>query len=777
MKYFLFLLAIVISINFYSQSTGSCFAPAVNYTVNPGLGPFGAEPFGVSSADFNNDGLNDIAVANSTSNDVSVFIGSGAGQFNQPLSYHVISPISIVTNDFNNDGETDLGVASGDGAVAILFGLGNGVFDSTVYFSTGAIYPNALGITTADYNSDGNADIAVTNNGSHNISVLLGIGSGNFAAAIIYPTSYEPFSIISKDFDNDGGIDLMVSHPSLESVSYLKGNGDGTFQSIISFTTNAIGYGPIGLAAADFNNDGKLDLATANSAGFFSILIGANSGLFLPAVNYTYTVNPLPWYIVAEDFNGDGKIDLATSNTNTYDVYVMQGNGLGGFMQPVIYPVGLTPLGLAVNDFNNDGKLDIATANAESDDISILLSSASQPISAVSSSSVICNGTSVVFTANGASNYIWNTGTTSYSTTVSPNTTITYSVIGTNACETTSAVVTIAVDPTCQDVWPGDANSDGIADNLDVLELGLHYTQTGPPRASTSNTWQSYFANNWTGTITNGKNLNHSDCNGDGTINDNDTLAIYNNYGLTHAFKPVQTNTVNPQLSIVPDQSAVTKGSWGTSSIYLGDATTNINNINGLAFTIDFDNTLIETNSIYIDYQNSFLDSGQNLKFRKLDFANSKLFTATTHTLNNNVSGNGKIATLYYQIKSTLTSDQVLSLGISQANQSDAAGVIAPLTSGTATLMALGTSVGLQELNNNIVSISPNPTNGSLTINSKTELQKIEVISITGQVLINETPTNVSHILHLQNFANGIYFVNVYQNNRVVKREKIVLSK
>ena len=335
----------------------------------------------------------------------------------------------------------------------------------------------------------------------------------------------------------------------------------------------------------------------------------------------------------------------------------------------------------------------------------------------------------------------------------------------------------VTVSNTCNDVWPGDANSDGIADNLDVLELGLHFTQTGPSRAGISNLWQAYFSNNWVGTITNGKNLMHSDCNGDGTIDANDTLAIYNNYGSTHAFKPAQTNTVNPQLSIVPDQPGVVKGTWGTASVYLGDVTTNINNINGLAFTVDFDNTLIETNSIYIEYQSSFLDAGQNLDFRKPDFANGKIFTATTHTVNNNVSGYGKIATLHYQIKSTLTTDQVLNFGISQANQSDASGTIVPLTSGSGTLMAMGASVGLQELNGNVISISPNPTNGSLTINSKTELQKIEVVSITGQVLLIEMPTNVSHTLHLQNFANGIYFVNVYQNDRVVKREKIVLNK
>ncbi|MCG4880637.1 hypothetical protein L0P06_11240, partial [Amedibacillus dolichus] len=70
-----------------------------------------------------------------------------------------------------------------------------------------------------------------------------------------------------------------------------------------------------------------------------------------------------------------------------------------------------------------------------------------------------------------------------------------------NNCSATQTVG-VTVNNTCQDVWPGDANSDGVADNTDVLELGLHYTQTGPARATVSNNWQSYYATNWTGTIT-----------------------------------------------------------------------------------------------------------------------------------------------------------------------------------------------------------------------------------------------------------------------------------
>jgi sugar lactone lactonase YvrE len=335
----------------------------------------------------------------------------------------------------------------------------------------------------------------------------------------------------------------------------------------------------------------------------------------------------------------------------------------------------------------------------------------------------------------------------------------------------------VGIDTLCQHIWPGDANSDGMADNLDVLELGLHYAQTGPARASVSNSWQSYFANNWTGTITNGENLNHSDCNGDGIIDDNDTLAIYTNYGLTHAFKGNSQTVTNPQLSIVPDQAAVVKGTWGTASVYLGDAANPINNINGVAFTVNFDNTLIETNSVWIEYPNSFIEAS-NLHFRKLDFANNNLYTATTHTLNNNVNGNGLIAKLHYQIKSSLTSDQVLNLGLVQAGQSDANGTITPLTSGTATLVAIGSSVGINELSvGNLVSVSPNPAHSIISISSTTALEKVELIDLTGQVLISEPAGEKTHRLNVESLSNGVYFIKAYTGSKQVVLKKLVIQK
>lgn len=391
----------------------------------------------------------------------------------------------------------------------------------------------------------------------------------------------------------------------------------------------------------------------------------------------------------------------------------------------------------------------------------------------------ICIGTGTSLHVSGANTYSWTTGATASSITVSPTMTTTYSVTGTgpNNCSATQSIA-VTVSQNCQDVWPGDANSDGVTDIFDVLELGLNFNQSGPARATTSNAWQSYYANNWAGTISSGKNMNHSDCNGDGTIDYNDTLAILNNYGLSHAFKQAEQAAVNPQLSIVPDQNTVAKGTWGTASVFLGEASAPVSNINGLALTVTFDQNLIDANSFYITYPISFLNTGnQNLDFSKPDFTNGKLYTATTHTITNNVNGSGKIAVLHYKIKSTLATDEVLNIGINQAKQSNAAGVLTPLTAGTATIAAIGASVGLDELSNgNSIGLYPNPANSTATIQSSTVLQKVELLSLTGQLILTETASGVQYQLDLADVTNGVYVVTIYSADQKITRKKLVIQ-
>lgn len=507
-----------------------------------------------------------------------------------------------------------------------------------------------------------------------------------------------------------------------------------------------------------WSNNATTNSITVNVTGSYSVIVTTAGGCTSIA-SQTVNINPAPIINIANGAICSGaSYTITPIGANSYTF--SGGSNIVSPISNVIY---------TVTGSDSNGCVGSALCSVTVD--------SSVPSLTITGTNNVCLGSSTNINAIGAITYSWSTGALTANLNVSPTSNTTYTVDGTNGCGTTTQTITVTVDNTCADVWPGDANSDGSTDNLDVLELGLHYTQTGAPRASVSNSWQSYFANNWTGTITNGSNLNHSDCNGDGVIDANDTLAIYNNYGLTHAFKPAQTTTVNPQLSIVPDQAAVVKGTWGTASVYLGDATTNINNINGVAFTVDFDNTLIEPNSIWLEYQNSFMDAGQNLHFQKPDFANSKLYTASTHTASNNVSGFGKIATLHYQILSSLATDEVLNIGVSQAYQSDASGTISPLTTGAGTLMAIGASVGIKEnsFNGNIL-ITPNPTNGLLNISFNTIPQntKIEVYNSIGALVLSETMINKNNTINISDLSSGIYFMKVLEGNKVVAVKKVV---
>jgi uncharacterized repeat protein (TIGR03803 family) len=517
---------------------------------------------------------------------------------------------------------------------------------------------------------------------------------------------------------------------------------------------------PSGALTYTYSSGSATVSPTTNSSYTVS---GTNSNGCTGTAISSVTVNPVPSITVnSGTICSNQTFTMVPSGANTY-TYSSGSN--------TVSPVAnssYTVTGTDVNGcVNSVGAISTVSVNAT-------------PSLTVTPNSTVCVGTSTVLNASGATTYAWSNGAVTASISVSSTVNVTYTVMGTdlNTCSSTQTVA-VTVNQSCQDVWPGDANSDGTADNFDVLELGLHFTQTGSARATTSNTWQSYFANNWTGTISNGKNVNHSDCNGDGMINNNDTLAIFNNYGLTHTFKQAEQVVTNPQLSIVPDQNAVAKGSWGTSSVFLGEASAPVTNINGLAFTITFDQSLIDANSFYIEYPTSFINAAnQNLDFSKPDFTNGKLYTATTHTITNNISGNGKIAILHYKIKSTLTTDEVLNIGITQTKQSNAAGVLTPLTAGTATVAAIVASVGMNELSSgNSISIYPNPANSSVTIQSSTSLEKLELMTVTGQLILSERVYGTQHQMNVSDLANGVYFVVVHEAHQKVTRKKLVVQR
>ena len=330
--------------------------------------------------DFNGDGVPDLAVANTGSNNVSVLLGNGDGSFQAAESFPVATgPSSVVVGDFNGDGKLDLAVTTEAGSpapplptdtVSVLLGNGDGTFQEARDSAVSTVGPSSVAV--GDFNGDGVPDLAVV--GANGVSVLLGHGDGTFETGLAFAAP--GVSVVVDDVDGDGVPDLAVA--GVQGVSVLVGHGDGTFQAARNFAASD-GRVPYSVAVGDFNGDGVLDLAVASAAptlitgtapGTVSVLLGNDNGTFQAALNVAVGMDPR--FVAVGDFNGDGAPDLVVAEDGGYTcsqrscvsnpgvVSVLLGNGDGTFQGVKSLAAGPNPRSVAVGDFNGDGVLDLA---------------------------------------------------------------------------------------------------------------------------------------------------------------------------------------------------------------------------------------------------------------------------------------------------------------------------------------------------------------------------------------------------------------------------------
>ena len=346
-------------------------------------------PFGITIGDFNEDGRPDLAIAAETS--VNVFLGDGDGTFAQAAGSPMRVPSPpyddfaspyvgpIIAADFNNSGHLGLAVAEfNNQATAILLGKGDGTFAFSSAQIANAFSMPISGLEPADFNADGNLDLAITGQISGVSSVALGYGKGAFSTAGNLFTTGFPAGVAVGDFNGDGKLDAIeasggsTKYPG-SGVAVSLGNGDGTFTQA-NGSPIPVGQYLSAIATGDFNGDGKLDIAATDSTGnAVIILLGNGDGTF--AAPTTIPVGSGPTAIVAGDFNNDGQLDLAVANYGDGTVTLLLGNGDGTFTPASgsPYSVGSYPYRIAAADFNGDGKLDLATANLSDGTVSILL--------------------------------------------------------------------------------------------------------------------------------------------------------------------------------------------------------------------------------------------------------------------------------------------------------------------------------------------------------------------------------------------------------------------
>jgi hypothetical protein len=348
---------------------GTVFLPETNMAESVQFGaatnfPTASYPSVVVVADFNGDGIPDITV--STSEGLNMLLGAGGGAFELPTLFPFFGG-ALATGDFNGDCNMDLvGVYSYSTRITLGDGTGNLLLLTNMSgdfnFST---YPNAVAV--GELNGDGKADIAIANSGNptgRGVTVGFGKGDGFFGAPTNCALPETPGDIVLGDLDGGGRLDAVVSlliydGSNSNSVCVLTNRGDGTL-AVSRYYDSSISDYHYSLKLADFNGDGRLDLAVLNyNAQSVTIWLNSGNGVFGSAHDYAVGFQPVS--LAVGDFNGDRKVDLIVGGGPLARVLLGHGDGSFSVESPIpLSPAGTSPGTIAVGDFDGNGAPDLA---------------------------------------------------------------------------------------------------------------------------------------------------------------------------------------------------------------------------------------------------------------------------------------------------------------------------------------------------------------------------------------------------------------------------------
>lgn len=343
-------------------------------TSYPGL------PNSVTVADVNGDGKMDLIYADIGYNTLDVLTNNGSGSFGLYATINEddgLTDTFVTTADIDGDGRVDLIALDTGISVVTVFtnnGSGFGEYGGRSYSTTRSEPQWGYGpasVAAADVDGDGLLDL-ITANENGTVTVLknygdsLGFDDSQTYWGVGYAVGADPQSILAMDINGDGLPDLITANYGDNTLTILTNNGSGYLLfSATEFGSNAtihVGAGPKCVVAADVNNDGFMDLITANY-GDNTLTILTNNGNGSFGSYATINVGSGPVSVTAADVNGDGHVDLACVNYNGNTLTVLTNNGSGTFQLCATLQTGLNPTAITSADFNGDGNSDLASAD------------------------------------------------------------------------------------------------------------------------------------------------------------------------------------------------------------------------------------------------------------------------------------------------------------------------------------------------------------------------------------------------------------------------------
>ncbi|MDQ4123438.1 MAG: VCBS repeat-containing protein [Acidobacteriota bacterium] len=343
----------------------------------------GNNPRSMVVADFNGDGIPDAVTANQGTNNLSVLYGQANGTFAVALNLPAvagnasITPATLAAGDLNGDNRIDLVVGGSGGSSSLMIFLNNGSsgFAPPTNFSAQFNSSSVQGLLLGRFFGENKLDVAVITSGSFSdepgrVVIYRGLANGNFDANVqfTFPTGNAPAGGATADFNNDGRPDIATANSGSNNVAVLLSNSQGG----LGARQTLLGVQPSSVIAADFNGDGFLDaVVSGSSSGSSQVLtfyLGDANGNFGPPQSIPI-VNSAAGQFLAADLNNDSRLDLiaygATNfgSVNTFTVYINNGSSMPfNVLPPPSYNFTGVPTSAALGDFNGDGRRDIIAA-------------------------------------------------------------------------------------------------------------------------------------------------------------------------------------------------------------------------------------------------------------------------------------------------------------------------------------------------------------------------------------------------------------------------------